>query len=95
MTTIPNTKDQLLHSLISDIASGRDHLDIHAIKTMLSEGADPTAVVDDVSAYDLIVTHNHDGKYNSILEEFDDFLDKKHLREHDSTYEGLEGKVEE
>jgi hypothetical protein len=95
MTTMPNTKDQLLYNLISGVILEHSHIDLHLIKTMLSEGADPAAVVGDISAYDLIVTHNHDGKYNSILEEFDDFLDKKHLREHDSTYEGLEGKIEE
>lgn len=95
MTTIPNTKDQLLYNLISGIVLEHSALDIHSIKTMLSEGADPTISVAQVSAYDLIVSHNNDGKYNPILEEFDDFLDKKHLREHDSTYEGLEGKIEE
>lgn len=96
MTTIPNSKDNMLYNLVRSVVEHNGAVDVHAIKTMLAEGANPEALVDHgLSAYSLLVMKNVGGQYNSILEEFDDFLDKKHLREHDSTYEGMEGKLEE
>jgi hypothetical protein len=96
MTTYPKEFNTLLYETIKTIVVEKTHVDLRAIKELLDSGANPKAKSKkaNLSAYDIVSQHNQDGKYNALIEIFDEHL-SENPREMDSVEEGMHLKSEE
>lgn len=65
-----------------------------SIKLLLEQGADPKNMFSGESAFDLVEKANKDGRYNSVIEEFENSKYPS-LREEDGVDEGMPLKDEE
>lgn len=96
MTTLPEQKNAMLFEAVKSVVLDHEDTKSVAILHLLQDGADPNAIIErNMSAYSLTMKNNSMGQFNPLIEEFDFFYDKLRLRENDSTYEGLEGKIDE
>ena len=96
MTTFPKALDKLLYETIHAIFEEDKHLDLVTIKDLLKSGANPKAEISGVknAAYQLVQSHNKGGKYNAIIEIFDEYC-AENPREMDSVGEGMHLKPDE
>jgi hypothetical protein len=96
MTTLPHELNSLLYETVHAMVIDQKHLDTRSILELLKAGANPRLKNKGtgLSAYDLIVKYNADGKFNAIVELFDEYL-SDNPREMDSVAEGMHLKSDE
>jgi hypothetical protein len=96
MTTLPHELNSLLYETIHAIVVDHKHLDITSVRELLKAGAKPKLKVKEaeMSVYDLVLKHNHDGQFNAIVALFDEYS-SNNLREMDSVAEGMHLKSDE
>lgn len=96
MTTFPKKYDALLYSTIHAIIIGHKNIDLKTVKELLDAGANPKSLDNKsgTSAYDIVNQNNHSGRYNAIIEIFEEHISLND-REMDSVEEGMPLKPEE
>jgi hypothetical protein len=96
MTTLPHELNSLLYETVHAIVVDHKNLDITSVRELLKAGAKPKLKANgaEMSVYDLVIKHNHDGQFNAIVALFDEHS-SGNPREMDSVGEGMHLKSDE
>lgn len=89
MTTVLASIDEMLLDVVKSIVLHHKYSNLTLMKDLLENGADPYVVLHNTSAYKFVLQRNTSGEFAALLDEFEDHSKGGHVREDESTYEGL------
>lgn len=89
MTTVLASIDEMLLDVVKSIVLHHKYTNLSLMKDLLDRGADPYVILHKTSSYKFVLQRNNRGEFAALLDEFEDHSKNGHVREDDSTYEGL------